>query len=99
MRKRLHNPSTPEPRQCYYISVRQYDEHGFIPSLVTENEAGHRPMTGRGNGAAPWYWGKTLDRAEEVCARVNLQRFGINQDTAERIVASSIAATNREEYV
>ena len=95
MRKRSHNPSTPEPRQCFYIPDGQRDEHGYIPSLVTENEPGHSPMTGKGEGSTPWYWGKTYRRAQEVCERVNLDRYGIGPATAWRIVTSSMAAQNR----
>ena len=81
-----------EPRQCFVILETQYDEHGYIPSLVTENEPGHAPMMGNGEHATPWYWGKTIERAKEVCARVNKQRFGITEQTAERILASSMFA-------
>ena len=87
-----------EPRRCYYISPLQYDEgRGFVPSLVVENEAGHSPMRGRGEFADPWYWGDTLERAEQVCDRVNRDRFGISNKTAMRIVASSMAASEREQ--
>ncbi len=75
-------------RQCYFVTESQRDEYGFIPSLVTENEPDHSPMIGE--YATPWYWGKTIERAREVCARVNLQRFGISEQTADRIVASSM---------
>ncbi len=80
-------------RQCYFVTESQCDEYGFIPSLVTENEPGHSPMIG-GKDQAPWYWGKTIERAREVCARVNIERFSISQQTADRIVASSMNAQN-----
>lgn len=83
------------PRQCMYISPLEYDEgRGFVPSLVVENEAGHSPMRGQGKFAEPWYWGKTLERANEVCDRVNKQRYNISPKTAARIVASSMRASN-----
>ncbi len=86
-----------EPRRCYYISPMQYDEgRGFVPSLVIEHEAGHSPMRGRGEFAEPWYWGKTMDRAKEVCDRYNLDHFGLSRKQTLRIVASSMAASNRE---
>jgi len=85
-----------QPRQCYYISPCQFDEdRGYVPSLVTENEAGHQPMRGNSEEQTPWYWGKTLDRAEQVCDRVNKQRFDISPATAMRIVASSMRASNQ----
>lgn len=87
--------SAADPRQCFYISpVQQVSEHGYIPSLVTENEPGHAMMIGKGEGSTPWFWGKTLERAEQVCDRVNKQRYGISPKTALRIVASSMRASN-----
>ncbi len=84
-----------EPRECFYISPLQFDEgRGFVPSLVVENEAGHSPMRGRSDAQEPWYWGKTLERAEAVCDRVNLKRYNISRKTAARIVASSMRASN-----
>ena len=84
-----------ESRQCFYISPLEYDEgRGFVPSLVVENEAGHSPMRGRTTDQEPWYWGDTLERANEVCDRVNLQRYNISPKTAMRIVASSMRVSN-----
>ena len=77
-------------RQCFVILESQRDENGYIPSLVTENEPGHQPATGNGPCSVPWYWGDTFERAEKVCARVNLDRYGITEATAARIVASSM---------
>ena len=82
--------TTQDARQCFVILETQCDEHGYIPSLVVENEPGHSPLTGRGEFATPWYWGKTVKRAREVCARVNLDRYGISKNTAARIVASTM---------
>jgi hypothetical protein len=48
-------------------------------------------MTGD-ESQTPWYWGKTLERAEQVCDRVNRDRFNISPKTAMRIVASSMNA-------
>lgn len=85
--------ATQKPRQCFYIPASAYVEgRGFVPSLVTENEPGHCPMTGNGECAEPWYWGDTYERAQEVCDRVNLDRYGLTPKAATRIVASSMAA-------
>jgi hypothetical protein len=78
-------------RQCYWIEQTQSDPHGFIPSVVTENEPGHTPL--RGDPAtlqAPWYWGKTLDEAEATCDRMNRERFGLSPREANEIVLSSM---------
>ena len=78
------------PRQCFVILPTQYEEgRGYIPSLVIENESGHYPMTG-GPDQEPWYWGDTIERAEQVCARFNLDRYGISKATAARIVGSTM---------
>ena len=82
------------PRECFAIIESSKDEHGYIPVLVTENDPGYAPMTGRGECSAPWYWGKTIERAQEVCDRQNKQRYGISRQTAARIIASSMNAQN-----
>ncbi len=83
-------------RQCFVILYTQCDpKYGYIPSLVTENEAGHSPMTGRGEGATPWYWGKTYDRAWEVADRINKDRYGLTHKAAQVIMASSMFSGNR----
>lgn len=82
-----------ESRRCYVILESEQGEHGYIPSLVIEDEPGYSPMTGD-DDQEPWYWGKTRGRANAVCARYNRQHFGISQCTADRIVASSMKAQN-----
>ncbi len=78
-------------RQCYYINPSQDpNKHGgYVPSLVVQDEPGHSPMTGQGEGAAPWVWGKTLDEAEAACKAANAKR-GISELDAFEIVASSM---------
>lgn len=88
--KHSHKITNDEPRHCFVILATQYDEHGFIPSLVIEGEPGHSPMMGRGEGAVPWYWGKTYERAQEVCARFNKQRYGLSAKATARIVTGSM---------
>lgn len=80
-------------RWCYYVPEAQDPEvhGGYVPSMVEENEPGHSPMLGRGEGSAPWIWGKTLKEAQEVCDRFNAD-MGIDKETAFRIVASSMGA-------
>jgi hypothetical protein len=78
-------------RWCYYVPATSFDEEngGFVPSMVEEGVMGHRPMTGRGEGAAPWVWGSSLEEAREVCRAAN-ERMGITEDDAAEIVASSM---------
>jgi hypothetical protein len=73
-------PMDPEPRQCYVVLQTQRDQHGYIPSLVTEGQPGHAPT--------PWHWGDTFEEAETVCAAVNARR-GIDADAADEIKLSS----------
>jgi hypothetical protein len=84
-----------EPRRCYYIPHGQCNEYGYIPSLVTEGESGHQPMIGKDDLAQPWYWGKTYEQANQICAEVNAKDFGLGPDACADIVASSIAASIR----
>lgn len=79
------------PRQCYWIMVDQFDENGFIPSLVTEGEAGHQPLNG-GLDGKPWYWGKTYADAKRICAKVNQDDFGLDESECLKIVLSSMNA-------
>lgn len=82
-------------RWCYYVPENGKHDGQFVPSLVVENVAGHRPMMGNGEGAQPWYWGKTLTEARRVCESANRKR-GITPDVAEQIVLSSYAAAYRD---
>ena len=83
-----------KPRQCFYIPAGQCDDQGYIPSLVTEGEAGHAPLTGSGSHAAPWHWGKTYEEAQQVCKEEN-ERLGISVDDALKIVSSSMSASKK----
>jgi hypothetical protein len=87
-----------EPRRCFHILVGQsHPEYGYVPSLVVENEAGHTPMTGRGELSRPWYWGTEYDRAKQICDQVNQEMFGLSHGDAADIVMSSMAASHRSE--
>lgn len=76
-------------RTCFYIPVDQYDEQGYIPSVVTEGEAGHAPLRGRGEGSSPWYWGKTYEEATKRAAEEN-ETMGVSYADALGIVLSSM---------
>lgn len=81
-------------RRCYYISPTQDPEAygGYVPSLVTENEAGHAPLIGNGDPMSqPWVWGKTLDEAEERANTRNFQK-GLSEEDVDNIIASSMRA-------
>jgi hypothetical protein len=81
-------------RQCFFIPIDQFDEHGFIPSLVTEGEPGHAPLKGNGTHTSPWYWGKTYEEAKERANEENA-KLGVTEKDAADIVLSSMAVTRR----
>lgn len=92
-------PADPTPptgkRQCFYIDETMLTEHGYVPSMITENEPGHAPMTG-GPGGTPWYWGHDLAAAKKIAAESNA-RLGISAADALAIVLSSMTA-DRQPY-
>jgi hypothetical protein len=88
--------AAPAPRTCFYIGGR-FDERGYIPSLVTENEPGHDPLKGRGACAEAWHWGATYKEARAHCEAVNAQR-GISPQDALAIVFSSMRAGRAFEF-
>jgi hypothetical protein len=83
-------------RWCFYIPSGQFDEHGYIPSVVTEGEPGHAPLRGQGAGASAWYWGKTQEEAEAIAAEANA-RLGLSPEEALEIILSSMRAQHAEE--
>lgn len=85
-------PAATQPRQCFWIDPLQHGRDGWIPSLVTEGEPGHAPLTGRGAHASPWYWGRTYEEACATCNRQNARTFKLTPQEANWIVLSSMAA-------
>lgn len=78
------------PRRCFFIPTDAYVEgKGFVPSLVTENEPGHSPLTGNGDFAAPWYWGSTYEKAKALADTENT-KLGLTADDVTEIIASSM---------
>jgi hypothetical protein len=77
---------------CYYIPEGQSDEHGYIPSIVIKDHAGHYPMSGNGEWTLPWYWGATRDEAMQVAIYQN-KKLGITEEQMEEIVGSSMWAS------
>lgn len=80
-----------DKRQAFYIDATMHTEHGFIPSVVTENEPGHTPMRGNGPHASPWYWGDDLATARHTAAKANAD-LGLSNSDVRDIIASSFRA-------
>jgi len=88
-------PKLETGKYCYGVFESSKDENGYIPGLVIENESGYYPMVGKGEGAAPWYWGKTLEHAQQIADKVNAE-MGIDKKRSAEIIASSMSASMRK---
>lgn len=85
------------PRKCVVILDDLYVEgKGYVPTVVTEGEAGHSPLVGSGELSEPWYWGNDKATAEKIADDFNT-RLGVTRDDVTEIVISSIGAQNRQE--
>jgi hypothetical protein len=78
-------------RRCFYVSPDALTEHGYIPSVVTEGEPGHAPLTGQGTAAAPWYWGHDYEQACRIAKKANAE-LGLSDADVVRIMLSSRGA-------
>ena len=81
-------------RWCYMILPTQNPaiHGGFIPSICIEDQPGHYPLMGRGEGAGPWVWGDTLEKAEAICDEKN-KALGLSELDVTKIVASTFRAS------
>jgi hypothetical protein len=82
-----------EKRICYIVQIGQCDKNGYIPSVVTEGEPGHSPLTGHSEFSRPWYWGKTYEEAEVTCKKMNTE-MGLSERDVTEIVWSSVRLGN-----
>ncbi len=87
----MTGPAATAQRHCFWIDETQDpDVHGgYVPSVVTEGEAGHSPLLGKGTAAAPWIWGATLVAAQAVCEAENT-RLGLTPKDVLAIRMSSM---------
>ena len=79
-------------RHAFYIDETMWTEHGYIPSIVTEDEPGHTPMRGNGPHASPWYWGHDLATARTIAAEANTA-LGLSDRDVRDIITSSFRAS------
>lgn len=88
-----------EPRMVAWVDPTMLVEgEGYRVSIVREGEAGHHPtgdwpFKGKPGQRRPWFWGPTLADAEKACAAYN-KRLGVDEETAFKIVAESMALQN-----
>lgn len=81
---------------CYKIMEEQYILEGntprYIPSLVRKDDPCHYPMTG-GPEQTPWYWGKSLEEAQEIARDYNTKTLKLTEEQIDDIIMSSIRAS------
>lgn len=69
------------------------DENGYIPIIVVKDEAGYYSLEGDPTKLQqPWYWGKTMEEAKEICRKEN-EKIGLTEHDAEKIFWSSMRAS------
>lgn len=79
-------------RQCMWINQADTPtERGYIPCVVTEGVAGFRRMSGLRSDEEPWWWGPTLERAQQTAASWN-KSHGLSEEETNKIILSSMAA-------
>lgn len=86
-------PTIEGKRYVMVAREKEHDKNGYIPCVVMEGTAGYRVMSGNGEGAAPWYWGKTFGECKTHCYNYNVERLGY---TDEEIVAILNSSRNEE---
>lgn len=89
-------------RWVYFVPVEGFIEgRGYRVSIVFEGESGHYP-TGdgpesklpEGQRRAPWYWGETLEQAQDAADAANA-RLGYTPRDVAIIIGSSMARGRR----
>ena len=65
------------------------EEHRYIPCVATEGEKGYRPLSGRGEFSAPWYWGTDREIAQK-CADDYNKKLGLTDKEAMMIIIQSM---------
>lgn len=101
MVRRLYAGVMETKRTCIYVMESQYVEgegRGYVPSVVTEGEAGHSPLTGQGELSEPWYWGHNFVKAKEMAAEMNA-KLGLTPEDVHAIFESSITASFHQDTV
>jgi hypothetical protein len=83
-------------RLAYFVDETFMTPNGIVPAVAEENVPGYSMCIGNGEFASPWYWGKDIATAQKICDDANA-KLGLTPAEARDIVASSIAAQNREQ--
>ena len=75
---------------CVIILANSRAEDGqFIPVVVTEGQTGYRPLSGQGEGSAPWKWGTDVQKAMDYADDYNT-KLGVTPGEADVIVHKSM---------
>ncbi len=77
---------------CYHVMAGQdpTKHGGYVPSLMLRGQKGHCPMLGRDEWSMPWVWGQTLAEAEAACEAYNRERLGLDPDSVNEIILSTM---------
>lgn len=83
----------PEPRYIAWVDPAWFVEgHGYRVSIVKEGEQGHYPTgvwPNDGTKSMPWFWGPTLEEAEQTAIEYN-RKLGVEPVDAEMILLQSM---------
>ena len=71
------------------VAESRADDGQFIPVVVTEGETGYTPLSGKGEGSAPWTWGTDVERAMEM-ADDYTKKLGRSLEEADEITHKSL---------
>jgi hypothetical protein len=72
---------------AYFIPVDGNTDRGWNVAIAAEDVSGYFPTD--------WFWGGTYEAANQLVEASNEKR-GISVEEADRIVASSVAASRKE---
>lgn len=56
---------------------------------MVEGQQGHWPLLSPSDGTTPWYWGLSLEEAQEKCDLANREDFGLEPEEAQVIINNS----------
>lgn len=73
-------------RWCYVIIETDYVKGaGYMVGIAIEDQAGYYPT-----GTEPWRWDGPISEVRETCAELNMERLGLSEDEAFKIVISTM---------
>jgi len=71
------------------VEEQRAQSGGYIPCIAIEGETGYYPMSGQGEFAAPWDWGKDRELAQKLCDERN-EKMGLSKKEAWELIAGTM---------